>query len=147
MVFGFATALIFEFLGILVRERREDLARKNYKPAASFPRSMWQLSAGWPEDTVRKNFPVLKTIHPIRKKQDAQKLVLIGTEVNASFAADSFLHSHKLFFPLPLSRIQVSCVPTLVIHRRHHLASVGAAVKMPWRRRVGRDDGRQCLAF
>ena len=100
-MFGFATVLIFEFLEILVRERREDLARKNYKPAASFPRSMWQLSAGWPEDTVRKNFPVLKTIHPIRKKQDAQKLVLIGTEVNASFAADSFLHSRKLFFPLP----------------------------------------------
>src|SRR5580704_3764586 len=122
LVFGFATALIFEFLGILVRERREDLARKNYKPAASFPRSIRQLSAGRPKDTVRKHFTVLKALHPIRKKQYAQKLVLLRTEVNACFAADSSPHSHNCSsaWTFPLSRIQVSCVPTLVILRRLH---------------------------
>ena len=86
LVLGFGTALIFEFLRLRNRERREELPLQNYKPAASLPKSMRQLSAGWPKDTVRKNFPVLKGRHPIRKKQYAQKLVLIRTDVNASFA-------------------------------------------------------------
>jgi len=47
---------------------------------------MRQLSAGWPKDTVRKKFPVLKGLHPIKKNQYAQKLVLMRTDVNASFA-------------------------------------------------------------
>ena len=67
------------------RTQRE-LPRKNYKPAASLPRSMRQLSAGWPKDTVRKKIPVLKGLHPIRKTQYAQKLVLMRADVNASFA-------------------------------------------------------------
>ena len=72
LVLGFATALIFEFLEIIKSRTQEELPLQNYKPAASLPRSMRQLSAGWPKDTVRKHFPVLNGLRPIRKKVCAE---------------------------------------------------------------------------
>ncbi len=86
LVLGFATALIFEFLKIPKSRTQRGAAATKLQARSEFTQVYKAAKRRVAQGHRQKKFPrVERTTSHKKKKQDGQKLVLMRTDVNASF--------------------------------------------------------------
>jgi hypothetical protein len=86
LVLGFGTALIFEFLEVVKPRTPRGSAAAGLQTRSEFTQVYEAAKRRVAQGHRQKKFPRVERTTSHKKKQYAQKLVLMRTDVNASFA-------------------------------------------------------------